>query len=103
MGFVVAYITFPDMEQANRLSQHLLSKRLIACANCFPIKSSYWWKGKIEQADEVVCLVKTAKDNWERLKSEVKAEHPYETPCIMRIDAQANREYEDWIGAETKG
>ncbi|MBD3389109.1 MAG: divalent cation tolerance protein CutA [Candidatus Altiarchaeales archaeon] len=101
MSFIIAYITNQDMEAAKKVASHLLGKRLIACANLMPIESMYWWRGKVEEGSEVVAIVKTRRENWEKVKEEVLRIHPYETPCIMRIDAEANRGYEEWIREET--
>ena len=101
MGFIIVYITHKNEENAMKVVKHLLDKKLIACANTFPIKSSYIWNSKIANEDEIVTIVKTRKENWESLRSEVEKIHPYETPCIMRIDVTANSSYEEWIGKET--
>ena len=103
MSFVVVYITHPNMDEAKRVVSHLLGKRLIACANFFPIESMYWWEGKVETGCEVVSVVKTGKANWRKLKAEVEKIHTYKVPCIVRLEAEANRGYEDWIMKETKG
>ncbi|MDD5182212.1 MAG: divalent-cation tolerance protein CutA [Candidatus Nanoarchaeia archaeon] len=97
MAFILVYITHKNMEEAKKVVSHLLQKKIIACANFFPIKSSYWWKGRIDETDEVVSIVKTIKGNWKNVKSEVKKIHPYEVPCIMKIDTEANEDYEKWI------
>jgi periplasmic divalent cation tolerance protein len=102
MSFIVVYITHPDMECAREIASHLLAERLIACVNFIPITSMYWWEGKVEDASEVVSIVKTRKENWPRLKAEVEKMHPYKVPCIMRLTAEANKKYGDWIAAETK-
>ncbi len=99
---IIIYITYPDLRSAKNLTVHLLKQRLIACANFFPIHNAYWWKGKIEQGKEVVAIVKTSNNNWSRVKTEVKKLHPYETPCILKIHAQANTEYETWVNGEVK-
>lgn len=87
------------MEEAKKAASYLLEKKLIACANYFPIKSSSCWTGKIAECDEVVSIVKTKKENWEELKKEVKKLHSYEVPCIIKIDVEANEEYENWINS----
>ena len=102
MSFIVVYITHANLKNAKKISDELLKKRLIACANYFPIQSSYWWKGKIENSDEIVSIVKTKKENWNKLKREVEKIHPYEIPCIMKFDVEANEDYEKWINEETK-
>lgn len=90
------------MEEANKVANHLLNKKLIACANSFSIKASSCWTGKIEQVDEIVSILKTKKDNWQKVKSEIKKIHSYKVPCIMKIEVEANQEYEDWVNKETK-
>lgn len=102
MGFIIIYITHPDLRTAKKIVASLMKNRLIACANFFPIESTYWWKGKMENSDEIVSIVKTKKENWDRVKSAVIKMHPYEIPCIMKIDVDANENYENWINKEVK-
>jgi len=90
------------MEEAKKVVTHLLQKKLISCANFFPVQSFFWWKGKIDSSEEIVSICKTKKDNWEKVKSEVKKNHSYETPCIIKINAEANEEFEAWVKSETK-
>lgn len=99
--FLIIYITHPDEASARRVANELLEKRLVACANIFPMTSAYHWRGTIEHADEWVTLLKTKPSHWEAVCSLVGAIHPYETPCIMRWEATANAAYEAWIVAET--
>lgn len=103
MSFIFVYITNPDKKTAKKIGLYLLKKRLIACANIFPMEhSDYWWKGKIEKTKEFVLIVKTKKENWEKVKTEIKKIHPYSVPCITKIDVEANKEYEDWLKKEVK-
>ena len=102
MEFILIYITHENIEQARKVAEHLLEKRLIACVNYFPIESSYWWKGKIENSKEIVSLCKTKAENWERVREEVEKIHPYETPCIIKLEVESNGSYTDWINKETE-
>lgn len=102
MNFIVIYITHKDMAEAKKVAEALLQDRLIACVNYFPIESSYWWKGKIATGKEIVTLAKTKKVNWTKVKKAVEAMHPYETPCIMKIEVEANTAYVQWIHDEAK-
>jgi len=101
MGITI-YVTYPNLKEAKKIANHLLKRRLIACANFWLIKSAYWWKGKIQNDNEVVTILKTKKENWPKIKTEIKKIHPYEVPCIEKINVEANRNYEDWINAVTK-
>ena len=102
MSYSIVYVTAKDEEEAKKIANHLLDKHLIACANMFPIKSLYWWKGKIEADDEVVLIMKTQKKNCENIISQVKAVHSYEVPCIEFFHFEkGNPEYLEWIKKET--
>lgn len=56
MKILLLYVTHKNKEEAEKVSKYLLEKRLIACVNYFPIESSYWWKGKVENSEEIVTL-----------------------------------------------
>lgn len=102
MGFIIIKVTYPNIKEANKAIHHLLQKKLISSANSFPIKSTSNWPGKIAEVDEIIVFLNTKKDNWEKVKSEVKKTHPYKVPCIAKINAEANEEYEEWVNRETQ-
>ena len=91
------YITCKDKEEARKISRVLLEKKLVACSNMFPIESMYWWKGKIEEENEVVILAKTKDKNFDIIKEEVKKIHSYEIPCILKLETEANIDYDKWV------
>ena len=103
MSFIIIYITHSSKANAQQIADHLIEKKMVACANIFPIKSAYWWKGKVENDDEWVSIVKTIPTMWESLQKEIENIHPYEVPCIMKIEAEANKSYEDWIYSTVNG
>ena len=56
--------------EAKKIGEFLLEKKKAGCVNIFPVKSAYWWKGKIEEAEEWVLSLKT--DKLEEVIGEVK-------------------------------
>ena len=81
----------------------MLEKRLAACVNIFPIKSYFWWEGKIEAATEFALIVKTRSEKFTEIREEVKAMHSYSVPCICAIPIERGlKEFLDWID-ETVG
>lgn len=96
------YITCKGRKEAERVSMHLLRKRLIACANIFPIRSMYRWNRKIVKGNENVVIAKTKDKNFKRVVAEIKRVHSYQIPCILKIGAEANKEYERWANKEMK-
>jgi len=90
------YVTYPDKGKAEETALHLIEKRLIACANIFPIASVYVWEGKTAKESECVLLAKTVREKLAQAKKEIKAKHPYKIPCILTLKADANAEFFAW-------
>ena len=62
------YTTFPDLDEARRVSKLLLEERLVACVNILPMLASmYWWDGVIQDEDEVAAFYKTSEDSFEAM------------------------------------
>jgi len=99
---MLMYITCKDSKEAEKISMHLLKKRLIACANIFPIKSIYRWEKEIVSGREAVILAKTSKKKFKRAVYETKRVHSYKIPCILKIDSQPDSEYERWAEREMR-
>jgi len=95
-NFCIAYITFPSKKEAEEIAKELLEKRIVVCCNIFPIKSLYWWEGKIEKANEFVLIAKTLKKNIGKLEKLTKKLHPYKIPFIGIFDIKINEEYFQW-------
>ena len=98
----MVYITCKNEKEAKKISMYLLKKRLIACANIFPIKSLYWWNNKIINDNENIIIAKTTNKNFKKVEQDVKRLHSYEIPCILKIDAKVNKDYETWVNKEMK-
>ena len=99
---IFLYITNESAKEAKKIARHLLEKRMIGCANIFPVNAMYWWKGKIADETEVVLIAKTTKENYQRVRDEIARIHPFDTPCIIKLDADPNEKYLQWIKSELK-
>jgi periplasmic divalent cation tolerance protein len=99
MDFLFVYITVPDMDTARALARGALQQRLAACANILPqMTSMYEWEGVLEEASELVLILKTASHKQEALEQWIQAHHPYQVPCILRLPiAGGNQAYLDWL------
>ena len=97
MSSIFIYITNPTKKEARKIARHLLCKKLIACANIFPIDSLYRLEGKIADEKEFVLIAKTKKEYFEKVKKEVEKIHPYDIPCIVKIPVSSNEKYYKWL------
>ncbi len=100
MAFIFIYVTCADEQQAQKIAMRLLQKRLIACANIFPIKSLYRWEGKIQDGKEFVTILKTRDDKYDVVKEEIERLHSYNVPCITKIKVEPNSSYATWLEGE---
>src|SRR3989344_1811869 len=101
-GMINVYITCKDKAEAAKIANALLNKKLIACANYFPIKSVYAWKGKIVNDNEYAVLAKSVKAKFDDIVAAVKQIHSYECPCIEMFETKASKEYEKWANSVVK-
>ena len=103
-NFIVVFVTVKDRTEAKKLTKALLGKKLAACVNIIPkVESAYWWKGKIEKADELLLIIKTRKSLLNKLIIEVKKNHSYTVPEIISLPITGgNKDYLNWIGESTK-
>ena len=98
----IVFLIYSLYVRKEKIAKILLKKRLIACANIFEIESFYWWQKKIERAKEFVLIGKTIEKNYKKIKKEVEKIHPYEIPCVLKIKAEANEKYLNWLEGEIK-
>lgn len=100
--FVSVYVTAASMAEAEKVARHALDLRLAACANAFPLRSWYWWEGKVEQAEEVGLILKARAEHVPRLEQEVRAVHSYSVPCVVAWPIHGGSPaYLDWVRRET--
>ena len=100
--YTTVFITAPDRESGKKIARHILERRLAACVNMSPVSSMYWWDGKIEEADEVLLIVKTSADRLDELIKEVRSVHPYQVPEVIALPISGGyREYLKWVERET--
>ena len=96
--FSIVYITAANLEEADKIGKTLVTERLAACVNIFPIRSIFRWKEKIDEANEYGMIVKTKSKKIKEIEKRVKELHSYEIPCVVsfRMDSGSDG-YLKWI------
>ncbi len=95
--------TVDTRETLERIGRLLLEKRLVACLQVIgPVRSVYWWKGRLEEAEEWIGIMKTRRELYVDVEKEIRALHPYEVPQIEAMEAvSVLPAYEGWLMEET--
>ncbi|MGK0218632.1 MAG: periplasmic divalent cation tolerance protein [Planctomycetota bacterium] len=91
--------TAPDPVVARRLATGLVAGHLAACVNLLPgVTSIYGWEGAVEEASEVLMVIKTRAALVERVESFLGEEHPYATPeCVSLAPERVEARYLQWL------
>lgn len=98
MKFIIVKTSFPKLDQAKKLAEILLSKKLASCIQMHKIESSYLWEGKINHADEILVEIKAKATFYEKIEKEILANHVYDTPEIIVVNIEGGlKAYLDWM------
>lgn len=98
-GFLVVFCTCGNAEEASRLANALVERRLAACVNVLPtIQSIYRWKGEVQSAAEYLLLIKTTVERFDALRDAITGMHSYDTPEVIGVPiADGTEKYLAWI------
>ncbi len=96
---IIVMVTVDSEEQAKRISDILLERRLVACVNRIgSVESFYWWKGKVDYGRELLLLMKSRGELLEEIVRLVKGNHSYEVPEVVAVPViGGNADYLRWI------
>ncbi len=99
MKYLQVFVTIDSQEKAENIAKSIVEMKLAACAQVSgPIKSFYWWQGKVEHSDEWYIILKTTDEKFDQLEKTIKELHPYKVPEIIAHEIiNANKDYLDWI------
>ena len=96
------YVTTSTEKEAEQISEQLITRHLVACANYFPIRSMYYWKGTLEKVEEHGLILKTQASMVDEVVAEINNLHSYEVPCIVTYPIEkGHQDFIDWVVAET--
>lgn len=96
--------TAGSKDEADRIAHALVERRLAACVNMVPsARSVYRWKEQIEEAEEVILLIKTTGDKLAALEQALKTLHSYELPEFIVLAASGGSDsYLQWIRSSVR-
>jgi periplasmic divalent cation tolerance protein len=102
-GYEICIVTAGDKAVVKKITEALLNEQLAACVSAVEkTKSVFRWKGKTEEAEEIMMIIKTRASLRDEVMQCIKKNHNYEIPEILFIPVEGSREYLDWVGANTR-
>ena len=102
---IVVLVTAKDAAEGHDIADALLDQRLAACVNiAADIDSHYWWRGKVESAEESLLIIKSREVLLPKIIEAVKKIHGYEVPEIIALPVVGgDKDYLAWIDGEATG
>lgn len=92
-------------EQALDIAHTLVQRRLAACVNILPgVRSIFRWKGKVQQDNEYLLLIKTLETNFEAVRAAIKELNLYDLPEIVGFPAaRVDAAFAAWVAESSTG
>jgi periplasmic divalent cation tolerance protein len=105
MDALVCFCACPDAGVAAGIARALVGERVAACVNVLPgMRSVYRWRGKVEDAQEALLLIKTTRAALPDLQARLVALHPYELPELVAVEVAGGLPaYLGWIADNVAG
>ena len=102
-GYIHVHTTTASKEDAERIAQALVERRLAACVQVLgPITSVYRWQDKLETSSEWLCLAKSRQSLYAALEAAILELHSYEVPEIVAVPiVSGSASYLHWLAVET--
>ncbi|XP_036288745.1 protein CutA homolog isoform X2 [Pipistrellus kuhlii] len=97
--YSIVLVNCPNEQIAREIARAILDKKLAASVNILPKASSlYFWNGEIEEATEILLLIKTKTSKVHMLSSYVRLVHTFEIPEIFSLPMdQGDVHYWKWL------
>jgi periplasmic divalent cation tolerance protein len=92
-------------DEAERIATALVDRRLAGCTQIVgPVRSIYRWQGRVQQADEWLCLVKTRGELYPAVEAAIRELHSYECPEVIATPIDSgSAPYLAWLSEQTTG
>jgi len=103
-SFIEVILTCANTEEAQTIASSLLDKHLVACAEFASIESRFWWKGNIEEANEVRLTMLSLTSKFDTIYQQVKKIHSYDTPALRAVPiSEVTEDTKVWLRESTSG
>jgi periplasmic divalent cation tolerance protein len=100
--YVQITTTTGKRQDAEQIAAELVSRRLAGCAQITgPITSTFRWQGKVETAEEWMCMAKTSLEKLDGIQKAFETIHPYEVPELIATPiVDGSDAYLRWLGEQ---
>ncbi len=101
---IVVLCTCPQGSVPAAISRTLVEEGLAACVNIVnQVQSIYRWDDQIQDDEEALLIIKTARSRYPQLEARLEKLHPFEIPEILALPVKGGlQKYLDWVVSDGK-
>lgn len=88
MNYCQLQLTCSDKAKADKIANTLLVKHLVACVKQIPVKSDYRWQGKIETSEEIMLIMDSKPELFDKIETEIAKLHSYDTFVLQQVPVE---------------
>jgi periplasmic divalent cation tolerance protein len=102
---LIVFMTAANREEAGMIARALVEERLAACCTIAgDVDSIYRWEGTVEEAREVLVIIKTTNGAFPMLERRINELHSYDVPEIIATPVTAgSAAYLRWVEGSVRG
>ena len=99
MSYILVFMTASSKSEAKKIVRSLLEEKLIACANMIDsVSSVFWWQENIKEEKEVLVIMKSHQELFNKVSTRIKEVHSYDTPEILALSiVDGSSQYLEWM------
>ena len=99
---IVVLTTCDSEAEAQEIALYLVERRVAACVNILAgARSIYRWKDRIRDSTECLLVIKSRRDLFPALRSEIEKVHSYKVPEIIAMQIVDGAEpYMNWFDSQ---
>ena len=96
---LIVLTTTSSHSEAESLAHRIVEAKIAACVQVMPpMRSIYFWNGAVQNDAEYLILIKTLPEKFDLLEEFILANHNYDTPEIVAIEAErVSEHYMRWL------
>ena len=97
-GMIFVYSTVKDQAEAEMLAALLVERRLAACVNMWPIRSTYMSRNGVEKVNEYAILAQSTESKFQQIEDLIHMHHSERVPCVAGFEVRRiNHEFKEWL------
>lgn len=85
LNFVELVLTCGSWQEAQKIADTLLGKKLVGCVEFMDVESKYRWQGNVVGSKEVKLIMQSVAHLFDKIEAEIKELHSYDTFVLQQI------------------